>query len=77
VPAFKGVPAVIAALLDQVDLFETILANVSGPESPILAVERESPGIPQTVGPNLLSGVPDANEGVIRRDVIAPVRPDP
>ena len=72
--AFQGIPAVIAAPLNQVHLFETVLAHVAGPEVAILPVESETPRIPQSIGPNLPSGVRGARKWVVRRNTIALVR---
>src|SRR5947209_3292873 len=45
VRSLAAVPAVIAAALDQIDLFKEILAHVRRPEPARLAVERHAPDV--------------------------------
>src|SRR5207248_1109250 len=46
VQPLAAVPAVVATLLDQVDLLVQVLPDVTGPEAPRLAVERHPPDVP-------------------------------
>ena len=69
--SFKNVPAVVSAFLNEVNLFETILAHVSSPQVAVLPVKRETPKyILQSVSPDLPFGAPGANKGIIRRYVV-------
>ena len=49
------VPAVVAALHEQVDLFDAVLADVAAPQFAGLAIERDAPRIAQAERINLLS----------------------
>src|SRR5439155_16318283 len=61
-------PAVVAALDDQVDLLVEVLAHVAGPQDAGLAVERHTPDVAQPVRPRLRPGVVAAHEGVVLGD---------
>ena len=65
--ALEDVPAVVAAALDYVDLLPLVLADVAGPKGAGLAVEGESPGIAQTVGPDF-GATAAVGKGVVGRD---------
>jgi hypothetical protein len=45
IACFPNPPAVVATRFDDIDLFETILADIAGKQSPGLRVEREPPRI--------------------------------
>ena len=62
------VPAVVAALGDQVDLLVQVLADVGGPELAGLAVERHAPDVAQAIGPDLGTGVRPADERIVLRN---------
>ena len=64
--AFHDTPPVVAALLDQIDLFPQVGANVTQPQVAVLSIKRESLGVAKPISPNLFpdSGSPD--EWVIR-----------
>ena len=68
VQALAPVPAVVAALLDEVDLLVQVLADVAGPELAGLAVERHPPDVAQAIGLDLRPRVLRADERVVLRD---------
>src|SRR5678809_299679 len=51
---FADAPAVIPTFSNQINLFPQILANITRPEIPGLAIETESPDVPQAVRPDFL-----------------------
>ena len=65
--AFESVPAIVATALDDVDFFPLVLAYIAGPEVAGLAVEGETPGVAQAVGPDFGASA-TVGEGVVRRD---------
>src|SRR5262245_22250315 len=67
VQALAAIPAVVAALLDDVDFLEEILPDVAGPELAGLAVEGHAPDVPQPARPDLRADA-RADEWVVRRD---------
>ena len=62
------IPAVVPPAPDQINQLPEILADVTGPEVSGNAVDAESPGIPQSVGPDLRPGPGEADERVVGRD---------
>src|SRR2546426_276478 len=68
VQALAQVPAVVAALLDDVDLFVQILPYVAGPQPAGLVVERHPPDVAQAVRPGLRSGFLTLDEWIVFRD---------
>src|SRR4051794_23707411 len=72
--ALGQAPAVIAALLDQVNLLPEILTVLADPELARLAVEAEPPGIAQAVGPELGPGAGASDEGVVPGYAVVPAR---
>ena len=72
--AFGQAPAVIAPLLDQVNLLPEILTVLADPELARLAVEAEPPGIAQAVGPELGTGAGAIDEGIVAGHAVVPAR---
>ena len=58
VRAFHHVPAVVAALLQDVDFFPAILANVGDEEAAADGLQGKAPGIAQPVGKDLGEPLP-------------------
>ena len=67
-------PAVVAPLLDQVDLLPEVLAVLADPELARLAVEAQPPGIAQAVGPDLGPGAGAIDERVVLGHAVVPAR---
>ena len=65
VETFANAPAVVAAILDQVDHFPQVLADVAGPEFAGLAVEAEFPDVSQADAVDL--GCPVGRTSASRR----------
>src|SRR5262249_60665682 len=61
-------PALILALLDDVDLVATARPMLVLPQLPGHGVEREALGIAMAVAPDLRLGGRPADEGIVRRD---------
>src|SRR5690606_13157985 len=63
------VPPVVPPALDDVDLLPRALPHVADPQRPVAGfVEPHPPGVPEAVGPDLVAGVGDPDERVVRRD---------
>ena len=65
-------PAVVAALLDQVDLLPRVLPVVADPELARLPVVAQPPGIAQAVGPHLRPGAGAIDERVVPGHAVIP-----
>ncbi len=63
--ALAQAPAVIAALLDNVDLLVQVLADVGGPEFAGLAIEGHPPDITQTISPDFRQSILLADERIV------------
>src|SRR5215203_2222268 len=67
--AFHPAPAVVAALLDDVDFLDRILLDVGAEQLLVAAhVEGAAPRVAQAVGPDLRQGVVAADEGIVGRN---------
>ena len=66
---FPHVPAVVAALGDDVDFFDAVLADIGDVAGAISAVETDAEGIAEAVCVNLAQ-TGDAIEGVVERDAV-------
>jgi len=53
VRAFHHAPSEVAALGNEIHFFPAVLPNVAAKQVSAAALERESPGIAQAVGPDL------------------------
>src|SRR5690349_16456906 len=63
-------PAVVAAFFDLVDHVPKVLADFARPEVAGLAVERESPRLPQAVSVDFREGPLGARERVVERNAV-------
>ena len=64
---FAQAPAVVGALLDQVNLFPQVLPILADPELARLAVVAEPPRVPEAVSPHLGPGALAIDERVVFR----------
>src|SRR6185436_6133339 len=67
VQSFALVPAVVFTLLDDVDLFPNVLADVGRPERAGLFVERHSPNVAEAQSPNLAASAGRIDERIVLR----------
>src|SRR5690349_3500694 len=67
VRSLHRVPAVVEALLHQIDLFEPVLSNVGNEKTAGPAFKREAPRIAKAISPDL-APVAGADEGIVRRN---------
>src|SRR5262245_21050567 len=63
--ALAEVPAVVAALDQEVDLLVQVLPHLAGPELTGLAIERHPPHVPQAVTPDFRPRVLAINKGIV------------
>jgi len=68
--ALPDPPAVVAAEGDDVDLLDRVLADIGGIEVPGAAVEGKPPRVAETVGIDLVSGLPDCLRFTDLADII-------
>jgi hypothetical protein len=72
VQALHAVPAIVLTARTggglEVDLFVPVLSDVGDPEVAGVAVERETPRVPETVGPDLRTGARGVDERIAGRD---------
>src|SRR5262249_55110169 len=72
VTALHDAPAVVAALLDAVDRFPEVLADLAGPQIAGGAVEAVLPRLPQAVRIHLRPRALHGDERVVLRDGVLP-----
>ncbi len=72
-PGFPQVPTVVAAIGDDVDLFDTVLANISEIQQSRLTVEAEAEGIAQAIREDLIETI-RAHKRIPRGNAVFPVR---
>ena len=70
--AFLDAPAVVAALRDDVDFLDVVLADVAEVERAIPFVEREAVRIAQAIGVNFVNAR-HSHKRVISRNTVLPV----
>src|SRR5262249_19334198 len=63
--ALQDAPAVVSALLDEVDLLPDVLAVVADPQIAALGVDVQPPGVAEAVGPSLRDNALVADERVV------------
>lgn len=69
--AFTCIPPVVFSRQNDIDLFKIILAHIGGPQRARELVERKSPGITKSVGPDFgPSEIWRLRKGIPFRDLI-------
>lgn len=72
--AFESVPAVIAAFDDDIDFFPIVLSDVTNPEIAGFTVEREAPGVTESICVNFGSLVAGrVGKWIVGRDAVVEV----
>jgi hypothetical protein len=66
-------PAIVASLVDHVDLFPKILANIGTPKLACLAIKSDPPRIPKSIGIDLGTHSLDSNKWIVRRNLVSRV----